>query len=235
MPTARSRSRSRRPRQLTLDFRPWGGVRSGAGRPNKSGRKSVSHRTRETLPHRFPVHVTLRLREDLPSLRNPALFADVRRALRFGRARFGFRLNHFSVQSNHMHLIVEATGRPALSRGMQGLGVRLAKTINARLRRAGKVFSDRYHEEILKCPRQVRNTLVYVLKNARRHGLFQAGFDHYSSGAWFDGWKDAGKELGVEAPNESSPVVPPRTWLLAAGWRRRGLIPVQTLPQLRPR
>jgi REP element-mobilizing transposase RayT len=177
--------------------------------------------------------VTLRLREDLPSLRNPALFADVRRALRSGRARFGFRLNHFSVQSNHMHLIVEATGRPALSRGMQGLGVRLAKTINARLRRAGKVFSDRYHDEILKCPKQVRNVLEYVLKNARRHGLFQAGFDHYSSGAWFDGWKDAGKELGVEAPNESSPVVPPRTWMLATGWRRHGLIPVQTLPQLR--
>ncbi len=177
--------------------------------------------------------MTLRLRENVPSLRNPALFADVRRALRSGKARFGFRLNHFSVQSNHLHLIVEATGRPALSRGMQGLGVRLAKAINARLRRAGKVFSDRYHDRILTSPRQVRNALEYVLKNARRHGLFHDGFDPCSSGAWFDGWKNAGKGSEVGAPADLAPVVPPRTWMLGTGWRRLGLIPVQTLPPLR--
>jgi REP element-mobilizing transposase RayT len=177
--------------------------------------------------------VTLRLREDLPSLRNHALFADVRQALRSGRARFGFRLNHFSVQSNHMHLIVEATGRPSLSRGMQGLGVRLAKTINARLRRAGKVFADRYHDQILTCPKQVRNALEYVLKNARRHGLFHDGFDPYSSGAWFDGWRNPEKRHGVGAVDDQAPVVLPKTWMLTTGWRRHGLIPVQTMPKLK--
>jgi REP element-mobilizing transposase RayT len=32
----------------------------------------------------------------------------------------GFRVVHFSIQSNHLHLIVEATDEQSLSRGMQG-------------------------------------------------------------------------------------------------------------------
>ena len=190
----------------------------------------MSHRTREALAPRFPVHVTLRLRENLPSLRNPALFAGVHAALREGRNRFGFRLNHFSVQSNHLHLIGEAGGRQALSRGMQGLGVRLARAINARLRRAGKVFADRYHDRILKSLREVRNALEYVLKNARHHGIAHSdGMDPCSSAAWFDGWKQV-VGAGIDG---ACAIVQPRTWMLGVGWRRLGLIPVQALPPAR--
>ena len=39
-----------------------------------------------------------------------------------GAARFGFRLVHYAVMGNHVHLIVEAPDRRALWRGMQGLG-----------------------------------------------------------------------------------------------------------------
>jgi REP element-mobilizing transposase RayT len=172
----------------------------------------------------------MRVREGVPSLRNPALFAEVRKALRAGRNRFGFRVNHFSVQSNHLHLIVEASGREALSRGMQGLGVRIAKTINARLRRAGTVFADRYHDRILKSLREVRNALVYVLKNARHHGITHAdGRDLCSSAEWFDGWRN-GTSSRIRVPETAPPVEPARTWMLSTGWKRFGLIPVQVRP-----
>ena len=187
----------------------------------------MSHRRRAKLAARFPVHVTLRLREGVPSLRNPALFADVSSALRAGRNRFGFRLNHFSVQSNHVHLIVEATDRAALSRGMQGLGVRLAKAINARLRRAGKVFADRYHDRILKSLREVRNALEYVLKNARHHGILYRGVDPCSSAPWFEGWKNLVPGMRSGDPPDAIPIVPARTWMLGVGWRRLGLIVAQ--------
>ncbi len=174
--------------------------------------------------------MTLRVREGIPSLRNPALFAAVRNALRAGRNRFGFRVNHFSVQSNHVHLIVEASGRDALSRGMQGLGVRIAKSINARLRRAGMVFADRYHDRILKSLREVRNALVYVLKNARHHGITHSdGMDPCSSAEWFDGWRK-GTSAQARGQAGSAPVEPARTWMLANGWKRLGLISVQIRP-----
>jgi len=88
--------------------------------------------------------VTLRAREDLPALRRDDVFGAVREALiRVSRA--GFRLLHFSVQRDHVHLLVEADGSIALRRGLQGLAIRVAKAINRTLGRRGKVFADRYH------------------------------------------------------------------------------------------
>jgi REP element-mobilizing transposase RayT len=37
------------------------------------------------------------------------------------------RLIHLSVQSNHLHLIVEAADRNALGRAMRGLQIRMAR------------------------------------------------------------------------------------------------------------
>ncbi|MEW6073566.1 MAG: peptide MFS transporter [Planctomycetota bacterium] len=116
----------------------------------------------------------------------------MRAAFAGGKERFGFRLIHYSVLANHLHLIGEAQNRRALSRGMQGLAVRIAKGLNRHWGRRGKVFADRYHDHILRTPREVRSALAYVLRNAARHGVGGAGADPYSSGRWFDGW--AGSE-----------------------------------------
>jgi REP element-mobilizing transposase RayT len=85
---------------------------------------------------RHPAHVTLRVREDVPNLRRPACFRAIASALAEGRDRFGSGLVHFSVQANHLHLIAEADDEDALARGMQGLGVRIARALNQVLRRA---------------------------------------------------------------------------------------------------
>ncbi|MEW6074418.1 MAG: transposase, partial [Planctomycetota bacterium] len=138
------------------------------------------------------MHVTLRLCSPLPSLRRPGPALALRAAFAAGKERFGFRLLHYSLLANHLHLIVEARDRRALARGMQGLAVRIAKALNRHWGRRGKVFADRYHDHILKNPREVRSALAYVLRNAARHGVAREGLDPYSSGRWFDGW--AGNE-----------------------------------------
>jgi REP element-mobilizing transposase RayT len=74
-----------------------------------------------------------------------------------------------SVQSNHVHLIVETESKHALSRAMQGLGGRIAYRLNKRLRRHGPVLGDRYHSRALKTPLEVKRALVYVLHNHRHH------------------------------------------------------------------
>jgi len=181
--------------------------------------------------------VTLKVREDVPSLRSAKLVAEVERSFARGCERGEFRLVHYSLQGNHAHLIVEAKDREALGRGMKALGARLARAVNRVFSRAGRVLADRYHVRVLRGPREVRNALRYVLLNARRHAA-QAGRrlsramqpDPASSGRWFDGWRLGGSAggraaetfgLALEVPG-SGAVALPRSWLLGEGWRIRG-------------
>jgi len=215
---------SYRPRQGALPFRTWGGRRPGAGRKPAGPTAGVPHRRRPLHHGGQPVHVTLRAVRGLPSLRRARLFPALRRGLGAASAAT-FRVVHYSVQANHVHLLVEAEGTRALGRGMQGLGIRLAKAINRRLGRRGRVWAERYHGRALRTPREVRHGLVYVLLNGRKHGVIGRGIDPCSSGAWFGGWRE-----GVEPSPEPAPVARPRTWLLSVGWRRTGPIGVDEAP-----
>jgi putative transposase len=226
----RGPKRRKRPRQTDLPFKHWGGTRPGAGRKPKGARAGVSHKTRAPLASRYPVHVTVRVREKLPSLRNERTFRVLQRAFGAGCDRFGFRLVHFSVQSNHVHMLAEALDRRALSRGMQGLGVRIAKALNKHWDRKGTVFADRYHDRILRTPREVRHALVYVLHNARKHGKRFTGWDFFSSAPWFDGWREHIAESVKGLVRGTPPLAAARTWLLTAGWRRHGRIGLDEAP-----
>jgi REP element-mobilizing transposase RayT len=165
------------------------------------------------------VHITWRAREAIPSLRSPRLFQSVRRSIAAAH-KTAFRVVHFSVQSDHMHLIVEGDQAVALVRGLQGLAVRCAKAVNRVLGRAGGVWSSRYHARGLGTPTEVRRGLVYVLLNFRKHLRATAGIDPRSSGPWFTGWRRAGAV--DRCPGDPAPVELPRTWLAAMGWRRAG-------------
>jgi hypothetical protein len=125
-----------------------------------------------------------------------------------------------------MHLIAEAGDRNALSRGMQGLLVRIARALNSLWNRRGSVFADRFHARALRTPREVRAALVYVLANARHHRIRVAGVDPFSSGAWFDGWRERLRIRGALPPI----LVAARTWLLRIGWIRHGRIGIEESP-----
>ena len=146
-------------------------------------------------------------------------------AFAVGKERFGLRLNHYSIQSDHLHLIVEAEDRTALTRGMKGLTGRIAKALNKLWSRKGSVFDDRYHDHILRTPKQVRNVLAYLFHNARKYGRnARQSLDHYCSGWWFDGFREKLEIQGLEGVPR--PTAAPRTWLANKGWRRHGLIPL---------
>ena len=140
-------------------------------------------------------------------------------------SRGGLRILQFSVQRDHLHLIIEAEDGRALSRGIQGLAIRLAKAVNRILGRRGRVWGDRYHVRTLKTPREVRNALVYVLMNSRKHLPGIRGLDPCSSAVWFSGWRSR-----IPAEPTRSPVVAARTWLAAVGWRLHGLIGEEEAP-----
>ncbi len=228
-----SRNISRRKRTVCvrqLTFARRGGARRGAGRKPKGATALVSHAVRPELKARFPVLVTMKLVQGLPSLRGGKARELVFGAFAASAERHGMRLVHFSIQTNHLHLLVEARDTHSLSRGMQGLCVRLARRLNRLWNRAGRVFADRFHSRILRTPREVRYALGYVLNNARKHGLHVGGIDPCSSGAAFDGWRE---RHGASRPSEFA-LPPPtrraRSWLLTVGWRRHGLIGTSEVP-----
>jgi REP element-mobilizing transposase RayT len=222
--------------QLALAFpNNWGGARPGAGRkPNP--RRNTPHRARPKHSRAEPVHVTLRAR--LAPLRSQHVFPTVRLALlRAGqRDPKTFRLVHFSVQHDHVHLIVEANDKRSLSSGIRSVAVRVARYVNDLLARRGTLWADRYHSRPLRTPSEVRRALVYVLANFRKHALSSrpSGIDPCSSGAWFDGWC-VGNSSGVPpsaqcarsqvgARRDEPVVAAAATWLARVGWRRHGLI-----------
>jgi hypothetical protein len=156
-------------------------------------------------------------------------------ALRHGftaASRRWFRIVHFGVQDDHLHLVVEADDNLSLSRGMIGLTVRLARAFNRALTRRGSVWSERFYARALRTPREVRHCIVYVLMNRKKHAPSLAAgdaLDPCSSALWFTEWKHP-PASGPPPSHDVAPVVPPRTWLLGTGWKRHGLISTNESP-----
>jgi REP element-mobilizing transposase RayT len=210
-------------RQTQLAFRTRGGKRRGAGRKPTASLAGVSHRARPRSSAREPVLVTLKVRREVWNLRSQRVMRELLPALVGACTRL--RIVHFCVQSDHVHIIAEVDDATALSRGVQGLAVRLARAVNRVMKRTGKVFKDRFHSRVLRSPRQLRNALAYVLGNARHHGIAlpPRGVDPCSSAARFDGW--AGRIVASShalARAAAAIAVAPASWLLRIGWRRGG-------------
>src|SRR5438309_4172023 len=119
-------------RQLSLPLPKWGGRREGAGRPRTRPHPGlvgpgVPHLAREEINSRHPVHVTMRVQPGVGYLRVYRRAQLLEDAFREARLRFGMRIIHYSIQGNHLHLLVEVDSAESLSRGMQGLAIRVAK------------------------------------------------------------------------------------------------------------
>jgi len=229
--------------QVTLnDYRmttgEHGGPRPGAGRPAGKG-SEVPHLKRPFFKEAEPAHVTIRIRKGISSLRVKKVIRAFRSSLRQVLARDDFRLVVYSIQRNHVHLIVEAADNEAMASGMKAIASRLARVVNRVFKRSGIVLDGRYHMRALTTPREVRNALAYVLLNIRKHYRERNGhappvrIDPASSGRWFDGWLwDAPTDsLGPDLREVSLA----KSWLLRIGWRRIGLIDPAEVPGGRKR
>jgi putative transposase len=226
------------------------------GRPRKNPARAGSpHKRRPEHKKRFPVHVVLSVAPVLGSLRKRFMYRALREAtiavalreLAYDDVKGAFRIVHLSIQRTHVHLIVEADNKLALSRGMQSFQISAAKHINreysvkAKLteRRRGNVFVDRFHQEVIKTPRQARRSLAYVLNNWRKHREDRNELaktwpiDPFSSAISFDGWKEREDAVVRWKRRETyDPLVVylPKTWLLQQGWLKHGLISFYEVP-----
>jgi putative transposase len=229
------------------------------GRPKKVG-AGMPHEKRPALRANEPIHITIRVDEEVGWLRTRDAYMAIREAAIVVLKREDFRIVHLSIEGTHIHLLVEAENRRALSCGMRAFEGSAAKHLNAAfskaggwwerkraarlgqalpVRRKGRVFADRYHETVITKPKQARHALAYVLNNWRRHREDRSErargwlIDPFATGWAFDGWKeraDTPFAFKVRHTYKPIPVWLPKTWLLREGWRRHGLIGLREVP-----
>jgi hypothetical protein len=210
-----------------------GGWRPGAGRPE--GRTVVGHDAVDPFASRYPILDTWRFVPDLPSLRQERYVAPIMEGIAAVH-RTTFRITDFSIQTNHLHFVVEAAGCEALADGMRSLAGYIVRPLNrAMAGRCGQLVDERYHRRVLTSPREVRNALRYVINNARHHAerdhyyFHPEWIDPFSSAGWFDGWRE---EVSARAVEERGRRVTaePKTWLRRSGWRKWGLLAFDEVP-----
>jgi REP element-mobilizing transposase RayT len=155
--------------KLNLNRGRHGGRREGAGR-RRTHSEGVAHRERECVTSRTPLHINFKYRV---LIKNKACLKILKGAIINAR-KTGLGVVHFSLQHNHVHLIVEAPDNKTLTKGMRSLTVTFAKRL-----RKGKVQLERYHLHVLRTLKETRNAVKYVLFNEQRHG--GKCIDEYSS------------------------------------------------------
>lgn len=121
--------------------RGWGGRRHGAGRRPRHAIASEPHRARRRFDGPRTVTAQLRL---VSALSRKTIDPVVRAAVAKANARPDFRVVSYSVASRAIELVVEVANQTALSRGVQGFEVSVARAVNRTVHRQGQVFADRY-------------------------------------------------------------------------------------------
>jgi hypothetical protein len=107
--------------------------------------------------------------------------------------------------------VVEADSNLALSRGMQGLAIRIARALNSMMNMSGRVFADHYHSRLLGTPTELARAVAYVLGNAAHH-FGRRGADPFASS-------------GIALEIRARALEAPQTWLVRIGWRRAKAAP----------
>ena len=187
------------------------------------------------------MHITVKARKGLPSFRSQRIHNMMLEVLRnqiyvLRKYAGAFKVAHFSIQTNHIHIMIEADDTKTLRSGVSGLVIAFARQLAKLLgRKKCKVWAERFHSRELHAPRDVRNVLSYIFQSFKHHetthGSGMRSRPHrYSSARWFDGWY---QQVLIPIPIDESaymrgppPWVPttagePRTWLLGTGRKER--------------
>ncbi|MBT3236341.1 MAG: hypothetical protein HN353_10355 [Bdellovibrionales bacterium] len=219
------------PQQLPLDLKTRGRPKK-KGDIHKTSSGKIAHISRPSIDRNNPIHINIRVQEKLPNLRRKSSFKLFTKAVKRARLK-GLRVVHFSLQTNHLHLLVEADSNRQLSSGMRSLLITYSIWINRLLKRQGPLFRDRFNMEVITTPRRMKNLLNYIFKNSakhRKHAFNQ--IDLYCSHLILSA-QDQFRLFGRKIPPPpishqvralalkrlAELLFPPQSWLAAVGWQ----------------
>lgn len=136
-----------------------GGRRPNAGR-KRIHSKGVAHRTREKVTPHTPVHINFKYRTFIQTIR----ILDILHLAFQNTLKYEFKVTHYALQSNHIHIIAEVKDNQSLISGMRSLTNTIIKRIDK-----GSLQIERYHLHVLKNPKETQNAIHYVLNNEFKH------------------------------------------------------------------
>ncbi len=223
MKTKQKKSKNKQPKTL---FNP-----KGAGRPRLSELNHIPHASRPDFKSTHPLHVTVKLFKEnycKLNLRNKDVAGKLKIAILRARSS-GLRIIHFSLQDDHVHLIIESHDKKILARGMRAFGISFSKQLNTLIGATGRVYKERYHLHILKSLREAKHALHYVLQNAKKHKRIDpkaVQLDNYSTAVLLNSeeqWKLFGADFPLQEGWQARLrkfLDPPQSWFLTSGWMR---------------
>lgn len=139
----------------------------GAGRPAIHDR-GIRHIARDEIRRLTPLHLTVKIEKQKAGLRNKSILKTLHTSIKKARQK-GLKIIHYTLEYDHIHLLVESDNNETLGRGMQSFGISFSKGINKIKATKGKVFKTRYHFRKLKTPKEVKNAINYIFGNSIKH------------------------------------------------------------------
>lgn len=176
---------------------------------------------RAEVKAQYPLHITMRIKPGLVSLRGPKMARAFKTALSKAKKN-GLCTVHYALENNHLHLFAESKGNDHLRTGTASFGASFGKAVRRASGGLGSVFAGRYHLRVLKSPRQTKNALAYVLMNHSKHEGSKPYPDERSSAAYFGEWNSllGGRYRNVKAESRPAHLGAPESWLARVGWSR---------------
>lgn len=141
--------------------------RKRAGRKAKHDR-GVRHIKRERFFKDCSFHITIKVKQNKADIQNKQILKGLHRAILKAR-RKGVRVIHYTLEYNHVHLLVEASNNLLLSKAMQSFGITFAKYINKVKRINGDVYKQRHHLRKINGPLDLKHVLHYIFYNGVKH------------------------------------------------------------------
>ena len=170
--------------------------------PHRAGRpaihdRGIRHISRDPIKRLTALHLTIKIIRDKAGLKNKAMLKVLQQAIVKARGK-GLAVIHYTLEFDHIHLLVESGDHQELGKAMQSLGVSLSMAIN-RLRKAkGRVFKTRYHLRKLKTPTEIKNVISYILNNTIKHRASKTPLSIFNSFIALTGMKSLEKSLVKE-------------------------------------
>lgn len=150
-----------------------------AGRPAIHD-KGIRHTVRPRIHKTTMLHLTIKVRENKADIKNKRILKLLHHAIKRARLQ-RLKVLHYTLEYNHVHLLVEATNNQILHKGMQAFGITFSKWINRLKLRKGTVYKHRYHFHALRSTRERKNALNYIFTNGVKHGRTRSRIDPYNS------------------------------------------------------
>jgi REP element-mobilizing transposase RayT len=151
----------------------------GAGRPAIHD-IGIRHRERPKLTRLSSLHLTIKIKRIKADLKNKSILIVLKRAIYNARKK-GLRVIHFSLEFDHVHLLIEAPDNFILGKGMQSLGVTLVRGINKLGQTSGEVYKHRYHFRKINSTRELKVVMNYIFHNGVKHRTAKKLVNQYHS------------------------------------------------------